>query len=90
MTGTFADAGHRPHPCGRSCAINEHVETGPDKGRPAGRGYQAYLLRCWQEGDEWRYSLEVIGHGRRQGFVALPGLLAALESELAALIRPDA
>ncbi len=32
--------------------------------------YRAYLLRCWYEADQWRYSLEKVGNGRRQGFAS--------------------
>ena len=32
--------------------------------------YRAYLLRCWQESDQWHYSLEKVGNGRRHGFAS--------------------
>lgn len=33
--------------------------------------YHAYLLRCWLDGSNWRYSLEEVGSGKRQGFATL-------------------
>jgi len=33
--------------------------------------YTAYLLRCWLDGTNWRYSLEQVGSGKRQGFATL-------------------
>ena len=33
--------------------------------------YTAYLLRCWLDGSKWRYSLEQVGSGKRQGFATL-------------------
>jgi len=33
--------------------------------------YRAYLLRCWLEGTNWRYSLEEVGSGKRHGFATL-------------------
>jgi ATP-dependent DNA ligase len=55
--------------------------------------YNAFLLRCWQEEESWRYSLEGIGHGNRQGtprgFDNLPALLAALENDLTLLQKSE-
>ncbi len=45
--------------------------------------YRAYLLRCWQEGDSWRYSIEMTGKEQeRRGFGSLEALLAWLGAEL--------
>lgn len=49
--------------------------------------YTAYLLRCWLEGTTWRYSLEEVGAGKRQGFATLDELVAFL---LAMSLRKDA
>ncbi len=40
--------------------------------------YCAYLLRCWRESDQWRYSLELVGNGRRHGFASVKELTAYL------------
>lgn len=46
-------------------------------------GYHAFLLRCWQEGKEWRFSLsEVAGEQRRLGFPDLDALVAFLRREV--------
>ena len=42
--------------------------------------YTAYLLRCWQEGSAWRYSLEEVGNGKRHGFATLDEFVAFLLS----------
>ena len=42
--------------------------------------YTAYLLRCWLDGAMWRYSIEEIGVGQRQGFATLDELVAFLLS----------
>lgn len=44
------------------------------------RVYRAYLLRCWCDEDQWRYSLEKVGNGRRQGFASLTELGAYLRA----------
>ena len=53
-------------------------------------GYQAYLLRMWQErtaadghGPVWRFQLEEPHTGRRQGFRDLDALLAELREVVA-------
>jgi hypothetical protein len=46
------------------------------------RQYGAYLLRCWQDGRAWRFSLEPIGEGQRQGFEQIDDLLRAVEMAL--------
>jgi hypothetical protein len=47
------------------------------------KGYQAYLLRCWQEGEAWRFSLnEVAGEQRQHGFPDLDALMAFLRREV--------
>jgi len=48
--------------------------------------YTTYILRCWQEGANWRYSLEEIGSGKRQGFAGLDDFVAFL---LARTGQPD-
>ena len=44
--------------------------------------YRAYLIRCWWEGQNWRYSLETIPDRHRQGFDSLEALIEALWAEL--------
>jgi hypothetical protein len=46
------------------------------------RQYGAYLLRCWRDGRVWRFSLEPIGQGKRQGFEQIDDLLRAVEMAL--------
>ena len=48
--------------------------------------YTAYLLRCWQEGVSWRYSLEEIGSGKRHGFASLDEFVSFL---LAMSMQPE-
>jgi hypothetical protein len=44
---------------------------------------QAFLLRCWQDNGQWRFSLETIGPQRqRRGFRSLEDLVAYLRSQL--------
>lgn len=38
--------------------------------------YTTYILRCWQEGAAWRYSLEEVGSGKRHGFASLDEFVA--------------
>lgn len=45
--------------------------------------YHSYLLRCWREGEEWRFTLEDVLQRRRWGFRSLPDMLIALEQRLA-------
>jgi len=47
--------------------------------RPA---YRAYLIRCWWEGQNRRYSLETIPDRRRRGFDSLEALIETLRAEL--------
>lgn len=57
-------------------------------GRNSKSGYRAMLLRCWQEGDGWRFSLEGIGApGRKQGFYQLEEMIDNLHHELASFIE---
>lgn len=67
-----------------------HVD-GPEDGfnenmvKGEGERYRAFLLRCWQEGEAWRYSVESAGdeEGRR-GFGSLEALVAWLQAALEA------
>ncbi|HSM58369.1 MAG TPA: hypothetical protein VK879_19600 [Candidatus Sulfomarinibacteraceae bacterium] len=68
----------------------EEQEGGTRRDDPGSeRPYHAFLLRCWQEENGWRYSLEAIGstagERRRQGFDSVDAFLARLQSELARL-----
>ena len=45
--------------------------------------YTAYLLRCWQEGATWRYSLQEIGNGKRYGFASLDEFVSFLLAQTA-------
>jgi hypothetical protein len=65
---------------------------GPD-GRP---GYQAYVLRCWQErsldcssASTWRFSVEDPHTSLRRGFATWQALLAFLQDELC-IVEPRA
>lgn len=40
--------------------------------------YRAYLLRCWNQAGQWRYSLEKVGTSHRQGFASLSALVSYL------------
>ena len=40
--------------------------------------YTAYLLRCWQEGSSFRYSLEEVGSDKRHCFASLDEFVAFL------------
>jgi len=41
--------------------------------------YKAYILRIWKESGQWRFSIEPVGSGRRQGFAGIEQLAAFLE-----------
>lgn len=41
--------------------------------------YQAYLLRIWKDSGQWRFSIEAVDTGRRQGFAGIEQLVAFLE-----------
>jgi hypothetical protein len=41
--------------------------------------YQAYLLRIWKDSGQWRFSIEAVDSGRRQGFACIEQLVAFLE-----------
>ena len=42
--------------------------------------YRAYLIRCWREGNNWRFSLETIGREpERRGFNAFQDLADHLD-----------
>ena len=43
--------------------------------------YHAFLLRCWCEAGQWRYSLEQVGNGRRLGFASLIDLATFLHEQ---------
>jgi hypothetical protein len=52
----------------------------------SGRPYQAYLVRCWQEGGNWRFSLETVGcETDRRGFNAFQDLADYLREQFAGL-----
>ncbi len=43
--------------------------------------YRAFLIRCWREGDTWRFTLETIGQMRQQhGFAGYQQLAGFLEN----------
>jgi len=42
-------------------------------------GYKAYILRIWKESKQWRFSLEPIGSGRRQGFAHIDQIVEFLK-----------
>jgi hypothetical protein len=45
--------------------------------------YQAYLIRCWYEGDKWHFTLETIGPERQQrAFNTLPALMVYVQALL--------
>jgi len=41
--------------------------------------YKAYILRIWKESEQWRFSIEAVGSGRRQGFACIEQVVAFLE-----------
>ena len=56
----------------------------PDHDSREMRPYQAYLVRCWRDGQAWRFSLESIGRDRRRlGFNRLDELMAHIQANLA-------
>lgn len=46
------------------------------------RPQAAYLIRCWREGETWRYSVEEIASRRRRRYDSVGALLAALRIRL--------
>ena len=56
------------------------------------RPQAAYLIRCWREGNTWRYSVEDVALRHRQRYDSLEELLEALRTrmlDLAAGELPD-
>lgn len=41
--------------------------------------YKAFILRIWKESAGWRFSIEPIGSGRRQGFASIEQMVTFLE-----------
>lgn len=59
------------------------MEKDSDRLLPVKRPYHAFLLRCWQENEIWRFSLESIGPMRvQQGFNRLEDAIASVQSQL--------
>lgn len=59
--------------------------TGKDKPEVASASsdYVAFLIRCWREGNSWRFMLKTIGKTRsqQQGFVGYEQLSAFLQQQ---------
>ena len=52
--------------------------------------YRAFLLRCWNESGQWRFSIEGADLDRRYGLADLPALIEFLSAQLrAAPIEPE-
>ncbi|MCP4419277.1 MAG: hypothetical protein GY805_21900 [Chloroflexi bacterium] len=46
--------------------------------------YRAFLMRCWREGNRWRFTVESIGQDRKQhGFISLEMMITFLREHLA-------
>lgn len=60
-----------------------------DASRRPNTPYKAFLIRCWQEGQDMRFSLESVGRGERRGFDRAADLLAVLKNELEGGIRNE-
>ncbi|AWR88110.1 MULTISPECIES: hypothetical protein [Meiothermus] len=59
---------------------------------PEGHQELCYVLRMWSDGEQqWRYSLEPLRGGGRQGFAHMEDLLMALEraKEEACATQPE-
>lgn len=62
---------------------SEHPESLAEDGKqPRKERYTAYLVRCWQEGERPRYSIEKVGSNERRAFDHASMLLAMLKNEL--------
>jgi hypothetical protein len=65
--------------------------SGKDQSQAASASsdYVAFLIRCWREGNSWRFMLQTIDKTRSQqhGFAAYAQLSAFLEQQF---IEPDA
>ncbi len=58
-------------------------ETIGQEGEGSGGNYRAFLLRCWQDEEEWRFTLVQLGdEGEKQGFACLEDLVTYLRVEL--------
>ena len=59
--------------------------SGKDKSQvsPASSVYVAFLIRCWREGNSWRFMVQTIGKTRNQrhGFVGNEQLFAFLQQQ---------
>jgi len=42
----------------------------------------AYLIRCWREAEQWRFSVEDIASRRRRRYDSVEALLENIESRL--------
>jgi hypothetical protein len=49
---------------------------------PAAQPEVAFLLRCWREGDQWRFLLENVATRERLGFEHLQAICRHLEEAL--------
>jgi hypothetical protein len=47
-------------------------------GESTGRLYSAFVVRCWREGEQWRFLLENVATRERQGFDNFKALAATL------------
>jgi hypothetical protein len=45
----------------------------------------AFLIRCWREGERWRYSVEDVASRRRRRYDNLEELLAGIEGRLSGM-----
>ncbi|MCA9971201.1 MAG: hypothetical protein KC425_13340 [Anaerolineales bacterium] len=62
---------------------DEPATRGQETAEPAGEPLQAaFLVRCWHEDGEWRFSLENVATHRRRGCATLAALVASLAAEL--------
>lgn len=59
-----------------------------DLERPAAL-HAALLIRCWREGEQWRFMLENVATRERRGFDSLDALFLFIQESLVGRGHPD-
>lgn len=52
-------------------------------------GYRSYLLRVWQEGSGWRFTLTSLGDDQQRGFASLEKLVDFVQSQMAEIVAAE-
>jgi hypothetical protein len=52
-------------------------------------GYRSYLLRVWQEGSGWRFTMTNLGDDRQRGFASLEKLIDFVHEQMAEIAASE-